>query len=993
MTYVRLLCISSILLYTLVSQAGEPSSTTGGQVQISLDGYQRLVQAGTSRETAPARSTVGTAQLQVDVTEREGLARAEVSARLSIEVFEDGWSLVPVLPATTAIDRASLQGEPVQLVQGNDGLSVVARSAGKYSLVLRYRVDARSVTSTDGFVLSLPTPRAAATEMSVSFPGEAFDIAILPAVAVEIQTGPGTTRAQASLPSTQGVQVSWRRAAIRPFTISRARYRGTLEGAAVVWKARLLVDCTLESTQFLPILPASAALRDVRVDGKQASVRSREGFFDTDVTGRGRHEIDLEFEVPVGGDAGPPAVDLRLVPVPISELVLELPGEKRVSATPSTQVSHEFSNGSTLAEFHVRLGDRVRLQWTEAVPGAASDEPRVSAELAHVAHVEDEVLYVQATVTLDLRRGALSEIELPLPEGVSVNTVEATHSLADWRVRESGQGGRMLVVYLDHPVERELGLRVGYDRSLRQAAGSLETFPIPLLRVESAQRSRGVIALLATRESALTPVSESGLTRVGESQIPTAVRERITQKVVHTYKYAEESPTLQARVSVPERVREKLDARVDTLISLGEVTLRGQATIDLRIKSGAIDAFAFTLPASVNVLGLTSPSLRSYRVENQGAESRLAVVGELTQPLDGDVRIELSYESLHGDEEELSVPILAVPDAEVQQGHLAIEARSAVEIGIRRAERLSPMDPADLARPLLLRTENPVLRAYEYVVEDALPELVLTSTRHRRIEVQTAMIPRAEYTTLVASNGLAVTRAKFVVRNVRQQFVRLRLPVGSEIWSVQVAGRAEKPAVAEAGTPPKGREGATAGEDSGTGQAKDPRPEVLIQARSAADGFPVEVTFATELPAFGSYGRLHLELPEPDLVVTQSSWSVYLPPQLRYGEPVSSLQRVVSSSATADHERELDVPAERAAIGQVPPELEIQVPKRGTQFGFEQIYVNRSSSRAFVEIRYASTGAIRWGAALLAFGCAGIGLAALLAWRERRRGGVISPGE
>ena len=43
--------------------------------------------------------------------------------------------------------------------------------------------------------------------------------------------------------------------------------------------------------------------------------------------------------------------------------------------------------------------------------------------------------------------------------------------------------------------------------------------------------------------------------------------------VAHTFKYTEMPARLLVEVALPERVRGKFDARIDTLISLGDVTL------------------------------------------------------------------------------------------------------------------------------------------------------------------------------------------------------------------------------------------------------------------------------------------------------------------------------------------------------------------------------------------------------------------------------------
>ena len=47
----------------------------------------------------------------------------------------------------------------------------------------------------------------------------------------------------------------------------------------------------------------------------------------------------------------------------------------------------------------------------------------------------------------------------------------------------------------------------------------------------------------------------------------------------------------------------------------------------------------------------------------------------------------------------------------------------------------------------------------------------------------------------------------------------------------------------------------------------------------------------------GTLGRISGQLPQPDMIVTRSNWSVYLPDSFRYGTPSSNLRLVVSGVA------------------------------------------------------------------------------------------------
>ena len=89
-------------------------------------------------------------------------------------------------------------------------------------------------------------------------------------------------------------------------------------------------------------------------------------------------------------------------------------------------------------------------------------------------------------------------------------------------------------------------------------------------------------------ELALKPIEELDVTRVGENQLPAFFRNQITLTIAHTFKYTSQAPKLTVNTVAPERKQGKYNAQVDTLISLGEVTMRGSASIQMDVKSGAV---------------------------------------------------------------------------------------------------------------------------------------------------------------------------------------------------------------------------------------------------------------------------------------------------------------------------------------------------------------------------------------------------------------------
>ena len=930
-----------------------------GQVELPLAVYNQLVETARDPERlprpAPAGAALGSAKVAVTVAGDGPRPSAEVRVELGLEVLEEDWVLIPVLPAGTPVESATVGGAAVQLITTPEGLAWAARRKGSFVMSLLYRLDA--ARSKTGLSLAIPLPQAASITLSATLPGSGLDVAVIPSAGTRIAAAGALTRVSATVPSSRGVQLSWRLPAGKGHSLSRASYVGRLTGDAVSWRGELIVDLMSDETITLPLLPSRVTLRDLEIDGRDAPILIEGERFATVVAGRGRHTLTAGFEVPVQRRDGPPRIELDLPEVPVSRFELTLPGKKEVTVTTgdpaavASNVESRQRGGSTVAIAHVPLSKRVAISWAEAVPEEIRTEVRANAAIYHAVYAEEGVLTVHALADYEITRGETNVLRLEVPAGVQVERVSASGAVADWRFGEAGgtagEEVRELSVFLNRQLQGRLVVEVDYDISIA-GRGEGDEIIVPLLQAAEAQRRRGMVALLSGQDLTLVPVEDegadadgagaggAGATRVGENQLPAFVRQSIEMPVAHTFKYVESVPRLRVVAAEPERQQGRFDVEVDSLISLGEVTLKGSASVEVDVKSGRLSELALTLPAGVNLLSLSGPSVRQHKVEPSlvdGEGRRVAV--EFTQEMDGRFRLEVAYERLLDAAVDVEVPVLGVVGAEVEQGRIAIEALSAVEVQPAAVEQLTSLDANELPQQLILRTTNPILHAYKYV--SSPHRLTLAVDRHEVVEVHEAAIDEALYRTLFTRDGLSVTTARYTARNSRRQFLRVKLPEGSKIWSVFVDGRPEKPA---------------------RKLADDGEVWHLIKIIHSTEGFPVEIVYETPAGAIKGLGTVSAVLPRPEILVTQTRWNVFVPEGVEYGEPTEQMALVAApESVTA-----ADVSAEMAELhkaggrhsGQVIEPLRPVIPQAGVHFAFEKLYANQGGRDAGFEIPYAS---------------------------------------
>ena len=967
--------LRSVTLVTLLA-VGLPisqaySEDDASYVKLPLTEYSRIIELGQNPKhlprAVPGTYALGTAAASITVpnsTGKQNALVAEVRVDLTAKVLENEWTVVPILPAGTSVGVVLVNGQTAELMATPSGLAWATDKAGSYAVHVEYKVDV--VRGSGGSALPVPLPQATSTSVTMELPSNSKNISIIPAAGIESGPNGSSMLVRATVPSGAGMQITWNDAAEGGFAISRASYSGIASEHSVAWTADIAVEIFSDAAVTVPLLPASVTLRDIRIDQKPASILmfdTPEGpKFATRMQGRGVHSIAFEIESAIDKDQGPSRTVLRMPAIPVSKVALKLDGKKELTTDPQSAVTRKDEANATIATVYVPLSEEVTLTWTEAVPEEVKAEARTNATLYHVAFAEENVLTAKARVEIEVTRGETNLLQFDIPKGVQVNQVSsADGGVADWRVEANAQAADQLSVYLDRQLQGSFTLEIAYDTSIVGKSHD-DSFAIPLLRMRNVHRQRGMVALLASKELTFRAVDEKELSRVGENQLPPVIRQAIDKTVALSYKYAEAEPTLMVQLAKPEKLDGKFDADVNTLVSLSDVTLKGSASVDIHVKSGTISELLLEVPQQVNVLTLSAPSLRIHRVAPDGNAQLVTV--EFTQDMEGDFRVELAYERILGDGEQgAAVPTIRVRNAEVEQGRIAVEALSAVEVLPEAAEQLSAVEPSELPQQLVLKTTNPILLAYKYAHVTPPYKLALKIRRHKQIDVQSAAIDEATYRTLYTQDGLAVTNARFTVRNSREQFLRVRLPAGVTIWYAAVDGKPEKPALAEDGS-------VAAGEQN-----------VLVKIINSAQPFTVDLVYQSPVDVLGRLGVVRGTLPKPELIVTRTNWEVYLPNELRYGRVrtnMSALAQGVPLAGQAMSERLADFAgsADRAMV-QLP---QANVPLEGVLFSFTKLYANRGVEDAYFAVPYASQAGAYAGQVLAMLGILLLA-GALLSWQ------------
>ena len=299
----------------------------------------------------------------------------------------------------------------------------------------------------------------------------------------------------------------------------------------------------------------------------------------------------------------------------------------------------------------------------------------------------------------------------------------------------------------------------------------------------------------------------------------------------------------------------RLLSDVKTLITIGDADLRLLSLVDVTVVQGEPTEFEVRIPAGYELAGVTGSSLD--RSEQQGP--RLVLVVSAPSRRRHQFLINLERPS-GGGSFKLETGFPTVPAAQRETGEIAVEGLGTLEISAVDPPGLRRMDVREVDQALTSVARQSLLSAYRYQRSaTGVPALALDVTRFPDAAVLAAIAERAVATTLVTSEGRALTEVSLWLRNRAQPFMKVSLPPGASMLSVEVAGAPEKPA-----------EGA------------DGMRVPLLRAGFRPDGpYSVSFVYLHAGPAFAKKGEMQMTLPRMDVPVSVVEWELFLPEQYR----------------------------------------------------------------------------------------------------------------
>jgi autotransporter-associated beta strand protein len=463
--------------------------------------------------------------------------------------------------------------------------------------------------------------------------------------------------------------------------------------------------------------------------------------------------------------------------------------------------------------------------------------PRREAKVEYLYQVGRRQLELFASMELLAAGDPLESLQIELPPGFDVETLQSTRPHTWWRTATGN-----LVIAFENATPPSTKMVLHLVQKAPPAA-ALEIRSLKFVDFHKVE-SEVVIAARKGVDTALTlPALATDLKP--EEAVPSF---DVVAPLERERAFRSATGDFAGQVQLTSRTP-RAEAVWALRVEAHEAWLGLSYAVRLNLKQGSLDSARFTLPAGLAEARVAGSEVREARskVEGDVRTYDVSFQNEVTDAVEFTVDLEIPHAG------EVALPSLLFPGTAHASGFLLIENASEGEMRLATAG----LDKATVAE-LPWQVPN-AQRAELYRVPPADWSAKVTVERLEKAAGRLAFCPWAEFSTAFRRDGTEWHKAVWHLQNRALQFLPVRLPIGAELVSVRVAGQSMRA-------------------DSGQVEGGPALLIPLIKTRPGELSYDVEAVFRIAQPALKGSTKRTLE--DPDLLgitVERTFWNIWAP--------------------------------------------------------------------------------------------------------------------
>lgn len=438
------------------------------------------------------------------------------------------------------------------------------------------------------------------------------------------------------------------------------------------FEGRFLVWCDSEQAISIPLPLGPVAVRSAQVDGKESSVQpllvgassvelpafasqqiavpqqqqrvpainsagaiapETEGpAYSVQTQGKGFHVVDLKFDITahVEGELG--RADLPLRSAATGTLEWTLPGDG-LDAKVNGRTNSYRREGRTVILPIAQLST-IRLQWLPAIQKVAGDVV-VHSTTASTLALQDSGLTLRTGVAMAVRQGEISELDVTIPEGYSVQSVTGD-DVAGWTVQNTDASRSVKLQF-----RRSVNDGTKFTFQLyAPSPEKLDSLPIPISMVRGASRDLGTVILKAGSQFQVRSEALSAVTQINPNEAPTPDGEDLPGRPMLAWRYTRHPASVTVKVTP---TADELSTDAVHAMRLEEQRQLWSSRMTLQVQGSPRSRIDISVPKSFLALDVSATALKDwYFVDGETADAELRTLSiQLTDARSGTLQIAL----------------------------------------------------------------------------------------------------------------------------------------------------------------------------------------------------------------------------------------------------------------------------------------------------------------------------------------------------------------
>ena len=314
-----------------------------------------------------------------------------------------------------------------------------------------------------------------------------------------------------------------------------------------------------------------------------------------------------------------------------------------------------------------------------------------------------------------------------------------------------------------------------------------------------------------------------------------------------------------------------------TAVSIDESGLEGRVALEYRVAHGSVDQVSFRLLGAPDSLQVEGAGVLDHQVQGDRVTVRLA------QPVEGSFKLQLSFRAPPpAGDEPCQAPLLFPEQVHEHRGWVSLARSDTAMLVPQPGAGLQAVPSREL--PGWATGLVPGTPVVHYRLSGKKPDLDYQLLRYDPVEAPPTVVDEARFQLATTEHGRALLKARYQVRNDRNQYLRLKPPAGFEVLGLRVAGQVREP-VAEA-----------------DGTLFIPL-EKSVESLDGLVSFPVDVYLLGKGARWDRRGDRTISTPAVDAPVAYARWELWLPQDVEWRE-LSGVPRHVQDWTSSENSLE-----------------------------------------------------------------------------------------